>query len=97
MKRHLTGDLQDFLKALGSETRQQLLLMFIRGEKMTVGKVADRAGLSQSTTSEHLTMLKRGGLLKAKRAGKEVVYEANFKQMRVALDELKVRLNCAEY
>ena len=97
MKRHLTGDLQDFLKALASETRQQLLLMFIRGERMTVGTVADRAGLSQSTTSEHLNMLKRGGLLKAKRTGKEVVYEANFKQMRVALDELKVRFNCVDF
>ena len=94
MKRQLTGDLQDFLKALSSETRQQLLMMFVRGEKLTVGTVADRAGLSQSTTSEHLSLLKRGGLLKARRTGKIVTYEADFKAMRVALDDLKGQLNC---
>jgi len=94
MKRQLPGDLQDFLKALASETRQQLLLMFIRGEKLTVGTVADRAGLSQSTTSEHLALLKRGGLLKAKRTGKVVIYEADFRAMGLALDDLKTRLNC---
>ncbi len=94
MKRKLTGDLQDFLKALSSETRQQLLLMFIRGEKLTVGTVADRAGISQSTTSEHLSMLKRGGLLKSKRAGKIVVYEADFKAMDAALNDLRTQLNC---
>jgi tellurite resistance protein TerB len=94
MRRQLPGDLQDFLKALASETRQQLLLMFIRGEKLTVGTAADRAGLSQSTTSEHLNMLKRGGLLKSKRVGKVVVYEADFRAMRLAFDDLKARLNC---
>jgi len=96
MRRQLTGDLQDFLKAIASETRQQLLMMFIRGEKLSVGTVADRAGLSQSTTSEHLALLKRGGLLKSKRVGKIVVYEADFKAMGLALDDLKTRLNCVK-
>lgn len=69
-----TPQIQDFLKALVGETRQRILLLFIDGKQRTVGQIASEAGLGQSTTSEHLTMLRRGGLVTARRKGKEVYY-----------------------
>ena len=67
-------DLQEFLKALASETRQRILLLFVDGQERTVNQVAEEAGIGQSTASEHLSVLKRGGLMKANRSGKEVYY-----------------------
>lgn len=67
-------DLQDFLKALASETRQRVLFLFLDGQPRTVGQIAAQLEIVPSTASEHLTILKRGGLLRAERTGKEVHY-----------------------
>ncbi|MES4904142.1 MULTISPECIES: metalloregulator ArsR/SmtB family transcription factor [unclassified Streptomyces] len=70
-------DLQVFLKALASRTRQKLFSHFAGGQELTVGEVAERAGLGPSTTSEHLAVLRRGGLLHSTRSGKLVRYRAD--------------------
>ena len=66
-----------FLRALASETRQQLLLLFADGGELTVGEVARRAGIGQSTASEQLALLRAGGLLTATREGKLVRYRGD--------------------
>lgn len=68
------GEVQDFLRALASETRQRILFLFGDGQERTVGQVAEEAGIGQSTASEHLSTLRRAGLLTARREGKEVYY-----------------------
>lgn len=73
----LDGTTQDFLKALASETRQQIMMLFAGGAELTVGEVAERCGLGPSTASEQLTILRRGGLVTATRAGKLVRYRAD--------------------
>lgn len=70
----LTPHLQDFLKALAGETRQRILLLFTDGRERTVGQIAAEAGLGQPSTSEHLAILRRGGLVVSRRDGKEVYY-----------------------
>jgi DNA-binding transcriptional ArsR family regulator len=80
--------LQDFLKALASETRQQILFQFIDGQELTVGAVAQAAGLGQSTASEHLSLLKRAGLLKSRREGKEVYYAPDRASIFAVIDQL---------
>lgn len=70
-----TIEMQDFLRALASETRQRILFgVFLDGQEHTVGEVAQAAGLGQSTASEHLTALRRAGIMQARRDGKEVYY-----------------------
>jgi ArsR family transcriptional regulator, arsenate/arsenite/antimonite-responsive transcriptional repressor len=67
---------QEFLRVLANETRQKLLLeVFSDGAERTVGQVAERAKLGQSTTSEYLTMMRRAGILRSRREGKEVFYQ----------------------
>lgn len=77
---------QDFLKAIASQTRQQIMLLFIGGIELTVGEVAERAGLGQSTASEHLSLLRRGGLVQCTRDGKTVRYCANAERIRTELE-----------
>ncbi|WP_238545566.1 ArsR/SmtB family transcription factor [Streptomyces bingchenggensis] len=81
-------DLQVFLKALASTTRQKLFSHFADGEELTVGEVAERAGLGPSTTSEHLAVLRRGGLLQSTRTGKLVRYRADQEGIVELLDQL---------
>lgn len=84
----LSPPVQDFLKALASETRQQMLLLFAGGEELAVGEVADRLEIGQSTASQQLALLKRGDILSRSRSGNTVRYRANAAGISRALDEL---------
>jgi len=70
-------ELREFLKACASETRQKILFQFVDGAARSVGQIAEELGIVPSTASEHLAILKRGGLLDAEREGKEVYYRPN--------------------
>lgn len=85
----LTATTHDFLRALASPTRQQIMLLFARGAELTVGEVADRIGISQSTASEQLALLRRGRILTASRAGKTVLYRPDRDGAIQALDNLR--------
>jgi ArsR family transcriptional regulator, arsenate/arsenite/antimonite-responsive transcriptional repressor len=75
------SEVQEFLRALASETRQKILFLFATGQELSVGQVAQAIQISQSTTSEHLSMLRRAGLLQVRREGKEVYYRPNRARM----------------
>ncbi|RHX79708.1 ArsR family transcriptional regulator [Leptospira yasudae] len=66
---------QEFLSALASETRLNLLLSFADGKEKTVGELVELSGLGQSTISTHLNQLKKGGILIRRKSGKEVYYK----------------------
>ena len=68
---------REFLKALASETRQAIMLLFAGGAELTVGEVAERAAIGQSTASEQLALLRDAGLVQAARDGKLVRYRAD--------------------
>lgn len=67
----------DFLKALASPGRQQIMLLFARGAELSVNQVAERAGISQPTASQQLALLRRGGIVTSRRVGKEVLYRGD--------------------
>ncbi|MER7857310.1 metalloregulator ArsR/SmtB family transcription factor [Streptomyces bacillaris] len=67
----------DFLKALASETCQRVMVQFPGGVELAVGEVAERCGLKPSTVSEHLGLLRRGGLAVSRKEGREVFYRAD--------------------
>lgn len=90
----MPGSTQDFVKALASETRQRMLLLFEDGGELTVGEIADRADISQSTASAHLALMRRGGILVSRRAGKAVYYRVDSSQINEHLDQIKAYLSC---
>jgi DNA-binding transcriptional ArsR family regulator len=81
-----------FLKALASESRQQVMLRFGGGTELTVGEVAERLSIAQSTASEQLSLLRQGGLLTSRREGKTVYYRADPTGITAALAELQDHL-----
>lgn len=82
----------DFLKALASPVRQRIMLLFARGQELSVGQVAEAAGVGQSTASEQLTLLRRGGIVTSRRDGKVVFYRADKDGMARALADLQAYL-----
>ena len=67
----------EFLKALTSPTRQRIMLLFARGAELSVGEVAEHAGIGQSTASEQLAVLRRAGIVTSRRTGKIVLYRSD--------------------
>ncbi|MEV1289208.1 metalloregulator ArsR/SmtB family transcription factor [Micromonospora sp. NPDC049679] len=88
----LTEATRDFLRALASENRQQILLLFADGAARSVGEIATELGIGQSTASEQLAILRRGGVVRAQREGKTVRYCADGNGISSALQELQALL-----
>jgi ArsR family transcriptional regulator len=89
-------ELHTFLKALASETRQAILVLFATHEALTVNQIAEAVGVGQSTASEHLAILRRAGLLTATRVGKEVYYRPDYPHMVGSAEQLLAYLKgCA--
>lgn len=86
------SEVQEFLKALANETRQNILFLFATGQELTVGQVAEQAGIGQSTASENLTVLKRAGIVQSRREGKTVFYTPHRTRMMALVDQLKAYL-----
>ena len=63
--------------ALGDEHRQRILLTFEKGERLTVGQIAEVSSLSRSAVSHHLKILRQAGGLDAEKVAKEVFLKVN--------------------
>ncbi|TMR42461.1 ArsR/SmtB family transcription factor [Actinomadura geliboluensis] len=85
----LSAEAREFLKALASEQRQQMLELFTGGIELTVGTVAERLGIGQSNASQQLALLRRGGLLTSRRDGKQVYYRIDSAAVDRSLTELR--------
>jgi tellurite resistance protein TerB len=85
----LSPQVRAFLKALASENRQQVMLLFSSGAEHTVGAVAEHLGIGQSTASQQLALLRHGGILSSRRDGKTVYYRADPTGITAVLDELR--------
>jgi DNA-binding transcriptional ArsR family regulator len=57
--------------ALGDEHRQRILLTFERGERLTVGQIAEVSTLSRPAVSHHLKILREAGVLGREKIGRE--------------------------
>ncbi|HEU5107493.1 MAG TPA: metalloregulator ArsR/SmtB family transcription factor [Micromonosporaceae bacterium] len=88
----LTERTREFLRALAGENRQQVLLLFADGRARSVGQIAAELGIGQSTASEQLAMLRRGGLVRSERDGRTVYYRADRDGILAALGELQAAL-----
>lgn len=84
----LTEAAQTFLRAMASPTRQALVMQLADGGERNVTELAEAAGLGVPTASEHLTQLRRAGVVRARRTGKQVRYEADPDGIRAALGDL---------
>ncbi|HWB45002.1 MAG TPA: metalloregulator ArsR/SmtB family transcription factor [Hyphomicrobiaceae bacterium] len=82
----------ELLKALANRHRLLILCQLIEGES-SVGDLAQRLGIRDSTMSQHLALLRRDGLVAARRDGQTVWYSISSVPAR-ALIEVLYRVHC---
>ncbi len=93
----ISPELLDFVKSLASESRLNILLLFLDGQERTVSQITEAVGLGQPTTSEHLALMKRSGVLVSEKRGKEVYYLPDRVRIARYLDTLSDLLKkCCE-
>jgi DNA-binding transcriptional ArsR family regulator len=78
------------LRVLSHPVRLEILRL-VSSEELPVGEVAERAGLGQAVTSQHLRVLRDGDLVTVRREGNRRLYRLDFAkaaQLRNYLDAL---------
>lgn len=63
----------DLLKALSNRNRLLLICQLTDGER-SVGELAERLNLRDSTVSQHLALLRKDGLVSARRDAQTIYY-----------------------
>ncbi len=90
----VSQELLDFVKSIASESRMNILLLFLDGQERTVNQITEAVGLGQPTTSEHLAVMKRAGVLVSEKRGKEVYYRPDRLRIAQYLEALSTMLKC---
>jgi ArsR family transcriptional regulator len=72
----VTIDCVEFCKALADNTRQQILVLLLDGERC-VSDIVDVFDMTQPTISHHLGILKQFKLVTTRKDGKQVFYSIN--------------------
>ena len=67
--KHAMRELSDIFKALGDETRLQILALLLEHGELCVCDIENVIGASQSKTSRHLRYLLHAGLVQDRREG----------------------------
>ncbi len=83
----------ELLKALANRHRLLILCQLIEQER-SVGELAEFLGIRDSTVSQHLAVLRRDGLVAARRDGQTIWYSISSAPAR-ALVETLYRVYCA--
>ena len=72
-KQELFDKLAEFFKIIGDTTRTKILFALDQNE-MCVCDIANVLGMSKSSISHQLSMLRKSGIVKYRKEGKEVYY-----------------------
>ena len=75
--------------ALGDEHRQRILLMFRRGEELTIKQIVEACPLSRTAAAHHIRVLREAGVLHAEKRGKAVYLRPNPVSVVAALNGVR--------
>ena len=84
------GQAVDALSALAQEHRLQLFRLLVQAgaEGMAAGELARAIDIPNSSLSFHLGHLQRSGLIERRRAGRSLIYSADYRAMDRLVDYL---------
>ncbi len=88
-----TKDFNDFFKALANEDRLKIIQLLKKNTEMCAQDVEKHFYLEQSTTSHHLNTLKRAGITKSRKRGRNVYYSLDYDQFLTRLKTFQSELD----
>ena len=69
-------------RAVNHELRKQILNLLHLKEEMKVTDIYNAIERIQSETSQHLAIMRKAGIVNARRDGKQIFYSINYKRLR---------------
>lgn len=75
------------LKAMASHNRLMLLCQLIAGER-SVGELAQALDLAQSVVSQHLSLLRRDGVVSGRREAQSIYYRISDERVQALMQTL---------
>jgi ArsR family transcriptional regulator len=66
----------DFFQALASPYRREIIRL-LKWRNLSAGEIAEHFEISQPSVSRHLDVLKRAGLITARKKANQVIYSLN--------------------
>ena len=93
MQRH-ADEAVAVLKAMGSPNRLLLLCQLVDGER-SVNELAEALDLAQSVVSQHLSLLRRDGVVTGRREGQSIYYAISDERVHALMAKL-FELFCVE-
>ena len=81
----LLNKISEFFKILGDKTRTKILFALNKNE-MCVCDIANVLGMSKSSISHQLSTLRKSGIVKCKKVGKEVFYALDDEHVKEVFD-----------
>jgi DNA-binding transcriptional ArsR family regulator len=90
------NDLAALAKALGHPARIAILQFLIKQKSCVCGEIVDELPLSQSTVSQHLSELKKVGLIKGDIEGPKVCYCIDTKAWSRMKENLSILMDSYE-
>jgi DNA-binding transcriptional ArsR family regulator len=80
-------DIEQVFRALSHASRRHILIVLnARGGRMTAGEIAGRFSCSWPTTTRHLRVLEKAGLVRVDRRGREWVYVLESQRLHQVVD-----------
>ena len=80
--------MSEVLKALAHPARLEIVAGLLKNE-CNVTQVQEKLGLPQSTVSQHLKVLKNGGIIKGRREGTRVCYTVTNKWVKGIIEMMQ--------
>lgn len=77
----------ELLKAMANRHRLLILCQLVQGER-SVGELAEFLGIRDSAVSQHLTLLRKDGLVSARRDGQTIWYSIASTEAQTLLSSL---------
>jgi ArsR family transcriptional regulator, virulence genes transcriptional regulator len=77
----------DLLKSMANRHRLLILCQLVDGER-TVGELVEFLGIRDTAVSQHLTLLRKDGLVTARRDGQAIWYSISSTEARALLSAL---------
>lgn len=78
MKKEMLKERTRFFKALGDDTRQEIMRLLIERRRLCVNELCELLEtISQPTVSHHLQILKNSDIVDTEREGKMIYYQIN--------------------
>ena len=78
----------ELCKILANPKRIQIIQL-LKNNELAVSKIAEQLELSQSNVSQHLSLMRAQGVVKARRDGQEIFYSITVPEITEACDLMK--------